>query len=141
MTSSIRRDVPAWPGYSQLVNVMTEPSRRRLSRGWGAALMAVGIATAGRPDQAADVAAGRTDGRPDPRVVRILGVRQAGQGVLVALCPSRSVTTLAVFADASHALSMVALAVFSARYRRAALLSAGIAVSSAGVGLLAVRQP
>jgi hypothetical protein len=120
---------------------MIEPSRGRLSRGWGAAVLAVGIATAARAEQAADIAAGRSDGRPDPRVVRILGVRQAGQGALLALRPSRSVVTLAVFADASHALSMVALAVFSARYRRAALLSAGIAASSAGVGLLAARQP
>ena len=120
---------------------MTEPLRRRLARGWGAATVAVGIATAGRPEQAADVAAGRTDGRPDPRVVRILGVRQIGQGVLVVLCPSRSVVTMAMFADASHALSMVALAVFSTRYRRAALLSAGIAVSSAGAGLLAAQRP
>ena len=119
---------------------MTGPSGRRFARGWGAAVAAVGVATAGRVDQAADFAAGETEGRPDPRVIRILGIRQVGQGVLVALHPSRSTVILAVFADASHALSMVGLAIFSARFRRAALLSAAAAASSAAVGLFAARQ-
>ena len=120
---------------------MTSPSPGRVARGWGAAVAAVGVATAGRVEQAADFAAGGTDGRPDPRVIRILGIRQVGQGVLVAVYPSRvrgdlgGVRRRVPRAEHGRAGSLLA------RYRRAALLSAGIAASSAGVGLLAARQP
>jgi hypothetical protein len=60
--------------------------------------------------------------------VRVLGLRETAQAVLVGTARSPEVSAVGVWVDLVHALSMVALAGGSARYRRPALASAATAV-------------
>lgn len=68
---------------------------------------------------------------PPPWVVRLLGGRLLLQGALEVGRPSRTVLLVGAGVDVAHALSMLALA--GTRYRRPALVSAGIAAGSAGL--------
>lgn len=70
------------------------------------------------------------------RVVRLLGARVVLQEVAVLAVPIRPVVLLGAAVDALHAASMVATALASPRYRRAAALSAATASASAVLGLL-----
>jgi hypothetical protein len=105
-------------------------SSRRL---WGAVQLASGVATVLAADALARGCAGA--GRPAPPwVVRLLGVRVAGQGLLLLVRPSRPVVTLGCLVDAVHGTSMVATAVASPDYRRSAALSGAIAAASVAIG-------
>jgi hypothetical protein len=74
--------------------------------------------------------------RPARWVVRLLGARVVLQQVAVLAVPTRPLVLLGAAVDALHAASMVATALASPRYRRAAALSAATASGSAVLGLL-----
>jgi hypothetical protein len=76
-----------------------------------------------------------------PRVaVRALGVRQLAQALVTVGAPNTAVLSLGVGADAAHGASMLTLALFSRRWRRAALVEALIATAFASIGAaVAVR--
>jgi hypothetical protein len=84
--------------------------------------------------------AGRVGGPVAPApVVRVLGVRGVGQGLLTAARPGRATLTLGAVVDLAHLASMVALAAASPRWRRSAAASGAVAVASAVAGLALVR--
>ncbi|WP_426592368.1 hypothetical protein ACPPVS_11325 [Cellulomonas sp. McL0617] len=70
---------------------------------------------------------------------RVLGARHVVQGTALVVLPTRVPAGVAVV-DAVHALSMLALAWSSPRYRRAALTSAAVAVASGVVTLRVARR-
>ena len=70
-------------------------------------------------------------GRPDSRIVFLLGARQAVQGIVTSVLPSPFVFRVGATVDVSHALSMVGLAAASKRFRFIALISGGVAAISA----------
>ena len=104
----------------------------------GGGQLVLGLAMIGAPDRVARASAGRSRTAPSA-VVRVLGVRQAGQGALNLLRPSRTALELGAGVDATHLASMVALAVAAPRYRRTAVISGAIALASIGAGLAARR--
>lgn len=112
----------------------------RIARAWAAAVAGVGVGTVVAAPRISAAAAGPGGARPDPRIIRVLGARQALQGAIIAAKPTPDWVPLGVFADASHALSMVGLAAVSRRYRRPALISGVTATASALVGAAAVRR-
>jgi hypothetical protein len=59
--------------------------------------------------------------------VRVLGARHLAQAASCAAVPSPTASRLGAAVDALHAASMLALAAFDRRYRRAALTSAAVA--------------
>lgn len=71
---------------------------------------------------------------PPSWIIRILGVRTLAQGAAEFLRPRRDVLVLGVTVDLAHAATMVAAAAVWPHYRRAALISAGGATTSAVVG-------
>ena len=73
------------------------------------------------------------------RVVRVLGARQVAQAVITGRAPTRAVLLLGAEVDIAHAASMIGLAVFERRYRRAALGDAAIAAAFAAAGAAAAR--
>lgn len=91
--------------------------------GWAVALLA-------RPGR---TAATVLDGAPVPPlpVVRVLGLRSAVQQLVLLLHPSRDVARIGVVVDGLHAASMGAAALIWPEYRKAELVSAGVAVGSA----------
>jgi hypothetical protein len=91
--------------------------------GWGAALALAPAATARAVTGGAPV--------PPPAVVRVLGARQVVQSLVLLSAPARPIVLAASAVDALHAASMVAAAARWPRYRRAALISAGVATASA----------
>ena len=72
-------------------------------------------------------------------VIRVLGIRQLCQALLTGTQPSAAVLALGAEADAAHAASMVALALCSRRWRRAALADAMIASLFALAGAAMAR--
>ena len=73
-------------------------------------------------------------------VVRALGARQVGQALVTGAQPSAAVLLLGAEVDAAHAASMVALALCSRRWRRAAFADAMIASLFALAGAAAARS-
>jgi hypothetical protein len=71
---------------------------------------------------------------PESRVwvVRALGARLVAQHAIVLVAPRTSVVRTAAAVDAVHAASMVPLLAFP-RYRRAALISGGVAATWAAL--------
>ncbi len=65
-------------------------------------------------------------------IVRVLGVRLVAQHAVVLLAPEAPVVRIASAVDLLHAATMV-LPLASARYRRAALISGGVAAAYAAV--------
>jgi hypothetical protein len=72
-------------------------------------------------------------------VIRVLGIRQVGQALVTGPQPSAAVLLLGAEVDAAHAASMVALALCSRRWRRAAVADAMIASLFALAGAAAAR--
>jgi hypothetical protein len=73
-------------------------------------------------------------------VIRVLGIRQVGQALVTGTQPSAAVLLLGAEVDAAHAASMIALALRSRRWRRAALADAMIASLFALAGAAAARS-
>lgn len=79
-------------------------------------------------------------GRGARVAVRALGVRQLAQALVTVGAPNTAVLSLGVGTDAAHGASMLTLALFSRRWRRAALVEAVIATAFASAGAaVAVR--
>jgi hypothetical protein len=76
---------------------------------------------------------------PPTWLVRMLGVRSLAQAAALFVRPTAELATLGALVDATHAASMVAVAVSSRRYRRAAVFSGSVATVSAA-GVLAVER-
>jgi hypothetical protein len=74
------------------------------------------------------------------KVVRVLGVRQLAQAAVTGSRPTAPVLVLGAQVDGAHAVSMVALALWSRPGRRAALVDAAIAALFSSAGLLAAHQ-
>lgn len=80
-------------------------------------------------------------GRQAPQwVVRVLGLRGVVQGAVTLLEPEATTLALGACVDAAHALSMVPVVAGSARYRRPAAISGGIAAVMAFAGLGLARS-
>lgn len=96
---------------------------------WGSVLLAA-------PQLA--LAVTREDSTPASRgVLRLLGARQVGQGVVLAAKPEEDLVRLGAFVDLAHATTAFGFAVLDRRWRRTALLS-GLAATAFGVhGLVA----
>lgn len=103
----------------------------------GAAQLVVGLRLGLRPQQVAVRAAG-SRGTPAPAwLVRVLGLRSLAQGAITLAAPTRTVLVAGAIVDAAHAASMVPLIAGSRRHRRAAAISALVAVLSCGAGAAA----
>lgn len=101
---------------------------------------AVGVARLAYPHTVIPgLAAGPLRGR-GRKAVRVLGVRQVTQALVSGLTPTRAVLWLGAEVDVAHAASMIGLAVFERRYRRAALVDAAIAAAFALAGATAARS-
>jgi hypothetical protein len=104
-----------------------------LLAGWGAGLLAGPRAMAGLVS--GDSAA------PPVAIIRALGARRVAQHVLALAAPRRTVVLLSAATDALHAASMVAAAVIWPRYRRSALVSAGVATAAAALSVATAPPP
>jgi len=116
--------------------VLRPSSARAALRITGAAEALAGAALATRPVTVAALAGGTP---PPLWIVRVLGARMVAQGVLEIARPAPAVAMGGAVVDGSHALSMVAAAVLSRRFRRPALASAALAglTSTALLGVFA----
>jgi hypothetical protein len=95
------------------------------------------------PDLVIQLSTGHPASRAARAVVRLLGGRHLIQGILTSSTPSAPMLALGAEADLAHALSMLALAAFNQRRRRAELADAAVAATLAASGaILATRvQP
>jgi hypothetical protein len=105
-------------------------------RSLGCTQIAVGAAMLVAPRFVAALSRGPL---PPTLIVRVLGAREVGQGVLTATRADRRTLGLGAAVDISHLASMVALAIASVRWRRTASSSAAIAAASAAAGLALAR--
>jgi hypothetical protein len=90
--------------------------------GWGLALLLA-------PDLVVRRLGGASPGRATRAVARVLGARHVSQAVLTMAVPSRQVLRWGGFADLAHATTDLVAAAADVRYRRAALIDAGIAAT------------
>lgn len=68
-------------------------------------------------------------------VVRVLGLREAGQALVCAPRPTADVLRLGAGVDVLHAATMLALATRGTKWRRPALISMAVAASFAAIAL------
>jgi len=99
----------------------------------------LGAALLERPDRIGRAVGGGVESAPPSGVLRVLGGRLLLQGLAALARPDARVARLSAGVDATHAASMLFVAAGVARYRRAALISAALAVGSAAV--LYPREP
>ena len=116
----------------------------RAARVLAALTAAQGAAYLLLPHRLVRAVSGRRPGSHEVAVTRVLGGRLLLQGLVLGLAPKSLLprvgrSTAAV--DGVHGLSMVALAVASARHRRLALASAGSAFASALATSVLVPRP
>ncbi|NEK85628.1 hypothetical protein GCU60_07615 [Blastococcus saxobsidens] len=114
---------------------MTTPpdaGRRRVARLLAGAGLAGGLALLTRPERVADVVAPEF---PPQRlwIARVLGARLVAQHALVLVAPTASGVRLAAAVDGLHAASMLPVLALP-RYRRAALVTGGLAAAFALAG-------
>lgn len=104
----------------------------------GAATAAMGAALAvGAPALGGWVAGG---GTPTPSwLVRLLGARLLAQGLLDVARPDLRLVRAGAAVDATHAASMIAVALEWPQYRRAALASAALALALGATGVVVAR--
>ncbi len=108
----------------------------RLVRSLGSAQIAIGAGMILAPRLVAGLSRGPV---PPIAILRVLGTREIGQGVLTATRRDARTLTLGAGVDIAHLASMVVLAAASPRWRRAASLSAAMAGASAVAGLALAR--
>lgn len=90
----------------------------RIHGGWGLLLLLAprtGLLLGGAPDPGSTTA-----------LVRVLGLRHVVAGLALAAAPSPTTRRWCAAVDATHALTMVGLAVRKPAYRRAAVISLGV---------------
>ena len=92
------------------------------------------------PDGALRPLAGRRITRRERAVARVLGVRNLAEGAVLARRAGRRWVLAGAAVDATHCLSMTALATTSPKRRRLALVSALIAATTATIGLFAATD-
>jgi hypothetical protein len=114
---------------------MVDRGRRGMTRALAGAGLAWGSALLLRPR---DVVAALCPEYPDSLlwVVRVLGVRLVVQHAVVLAAPEQPVVRVASAVDLVHAASMLPL-LGSRRYRRAALISGGVAAAYAALAPVA----
>lgn len=100
-------------------------------RAVAAAQVVLGSWLAARPDAAIAAVGIQHRQAPPAWLVRVLGARITTQAALEFARPTRDVARVGAGVDVAHALSMVAVAAVSRRFRRGAALSALIAAASA----------
>jgi hypothetical protein len=88
------------------------------------------------PGLALGLCTGRASSQRARAVVRILGVRHLAQAVLTLWRPSPAVFLAGAGIDACHAVSMVALAAWDPRMRRAGIADATAAAAFTATGAL-----
>ena len=110
---------------------------RAAVRGLGYAQVAVGTAMVVAPRFVAGLSRGPV---PPTFIVRVLGARQIGQGVLTGTRADATTLTLGAAVDVTHLASMVALALARPRWWRTASASAAVAAGSAAAGLALARS-
>ena len=71
---------------------------------------------------------------PAAWLVRVLGLRMLVQGILELVRPGRRLVLAGAAVDLCHALSMLGVGLCWPRFRRAALVSAGVATATAAAG-------
>jgi hypothetical protein len=109
-----------------------DPWRRRLQM-WAAGQLGTALLLLARPEQAVALIGADETSAPSTWIVRLLGLRLFAQATVQLFRPNSTTALAGAAVDTAHAASMVAVAVTSARYRRAALLSGGAAAGSAAV--------
>jgi hypothetical protein len=82
----------------------------------------------------------RPVGVGERRAARLLGARHLVEGAIVARHPGRRWLLAAAAVDATHALSMIAIAAIRPEHRRLATASALAATATATGGLLAAQN-
>jgi hypothetical protein len=115
-------------------------SRRPVARLFGVTQCAAGLGLLACPDAVGQAVSGA--GRIPPAwLVRLLGARMLGQGLVEMILPDRRRLLTGAAVDASHAASMVGVAALAPDYRRPALISAAAAgFSAAAARALAGRS-
>ncbi|MCU1606191.1 MAG: hypothetical protein JWP46_2656 [Modestobacter sp.] len=113
--------------------------RRRATRTVSGVLAAWGVVQLARPGQLVRTL---SPDRPGPRlwVVRLLGARMLAQHALVITAPDRPVVALSATVDGIHAATMLLTAATMPAYRRASLVSAGVAGAASLAGMLAAPR-
>jgi hypothetical protein len=112
--------------------VTTEPRPRRpLVAAVPVAQCVLGVTLLSRPGPIGRALAGDRGPAPPRWVVRVLGGRLLVQGAATLALPGAEAAWASAAVDGAHAASMVLLAAFSGRYRRAALINAAVAAASA----------
>ena len=105
----------------------------------GAANASLGAYTAFDAERVARRAAG-PDAVPDPRIVRVLGIRQLVQGLVTVAAPTRQVVLGGAAVDCLHAASMLPVPAVLPAFGRPARLSAASALLSAAAAYVAWRS-
>jgi hypothetical protein len=118
---------------------MTASQQTRLFRIAAAQRTIAGLPLAASPATVSRLAIDANGAAPSIWVVRLLGIRMVGQGIVDWLRPRRGVALGSAAIDVTHAASMFALT-GSQRYRRLALTSAIEATASAVIALSARRH-
>lgn len=101
-----------------------------MARALGGVQLALGAVLVARPAIA---------GQVPSWLVRVLGGRGVLQGAVTLAEPGAGTLALGACVDAAHAASMIPVAAVSARYRRPAAVSGGIAAAMAAAGLALAR--
>ncbi len=91
------------------------------------------------PERILSVVSRRRAGAGERAAARLLGIRNLVEGSAVARNPSRRFLLAGAAVDATHSLSMVALAAVRPGHRRLAAASALTAATTATAGVLAAR--
>lgn len=99
-----------------------------------------GAAQALAPGRSTGAVLRRPAGPRARRVARLLGTRHLVQSLISLAWPRRGVLVVGVGVDGLHAASMVLLALVSCRWRRAALVEAGLAASFTVAGVRAAGR-
>ena len=115
------------------------PPRRLTARPLSQLRAVLGVAHLLFPGLAAQLLVRRPLGDRARRVIRVLGARQLAQALATGEEPTVAVLLLGAEVDVAHAASMVALALFCRRWRRAGLADALVATGLASVGAAAAR--
>jgi hypothetical protein len=109
--------------------------------GWLRAVAGVqallGAALLARPERIGQAVTAGHGQDPAAWLIRILGLRMLGQGVLELVRPGRRLVLAGAAVDLCHALSMLGVGLCWPRFRRAALVSAGAATAAAAAGAAA----
>lgn len=110
---------------------------KRGLRAVGAGQMFTGIVTIRRAPRIATEPALGMPATTITQVVRVLGARQAVQGLALVIKPEATLGRLTALIDVLHGLSMVPIALRSGPYTQPARRSAALAVASATSAALA----